>query len=61
MQEYQANGARLGWLIDPDRARVAVYLADGSVQRLERPASLSGDPVMPGFLLALDAVWEPAL
>lgn len=61
MQEYQANGARLGWLIDPDRRRVAVYLADGSVQRLERPASLSGDPVMPGFLLALDAVWEPTL
>ena len=61
MQEYQANGARLGWLIDPDRGRVAVYLADGSVQRLERPVSLSGDPVMPGFLLALDSVWEPAL
>ena len=61
MQEYQANGARLGWLIDPDRGRVAVYPADGSVQRLERPVSLSGDPVMPGFLLALDSVWEPAL
>ena len=25
MEEYRANGARLGWLLDPDRRRVAVY------------------------------------
>ena len=53
---------RASGLVDrPRPRRVAVYLADGSVQRLERPVSLSGDPVMPGFLLALDSVWEPAL
>ena len=61
MEEYQANGARLGWLIDPDRGRLAVYHADGRVEWLERPPSVTGDPVLPGFVLGLAAIWAPAL
>ena len=38
MAEYRANGARLGWLLDLDRRRVAVYCADGRVEWLERLA-----------------------
>ena len=61
MEEYRANGARLGWLFDPDRRRVAVYYADGRVEWLERPISIAGDPVLPGFILSSAAIWEPAI
>ena len=61
MEEYRANGARLGWLLDPDRRRVAVYCADGRVEWLERPISIAGDPVLSGFILSLSAIWEPAI
>ena len=61
MAEYRANGARLGWLLDLDRRRVAVYCADGRVEWLERPISIAGDPVLPGFILSSAAIWEPAI
>jgi Uma2 family endonuclease len=57
MQEYIANGARLGWLIDPESRRVYVYRPDAPVQRLDRPESVSGDPVLPGFVLDLRQIW----
>ena len=62
MEEYIANGARLGWLIDPaaPRQRVYVYRPGTSVEVLERPESLSGDPELPGFTLDLQFIWEPA-
>ena len=50
---------RLGWLIDPDHRRVAVYRPDGSVVWHEQPATIAGDPVLPGFVLHLAAIWEP--
>ncbi|MDH3601235.1 MAG: Uma2 family endonuclease [Candidatus Tectomicrobia bacterium] len=57
MAEYIANGARLGWLIDPIEQVVVVYRPDAAVERLEAPAELSGEPVLPGFVLALTAFW----
>ena len=59
MQEYRANGARLGWLIDPQRRTVYVYRPNQPVERLEHPATISGDPVLPGFVLDLQKIWEP--
>ncbi len=50
MERYIANGARLGWLIDPYRRRVYVYRPDTEVAVLEDPETISGDPVMPGFV-----------
>ena len=50
---------RLGWLIDPDHRRVAVYRPDGSVVWHEQPATIAGDPVLPGFVLHLAGIWEP--
>lgn len=58
MEEYVANGARLGWLLDPSTRRVDVYHGDGRVDRLDDPASLAGDPVLPGFVLDLRDVWD---
>ena len=57
MTEYVANGARLGWLLDPDARQVYVYRADGPIQRLDNPDTVSGDPVLPGFVLDLREVW----
>ncbi|HZS02660.1 MAG TPA: Uma2 family endonuclease [Chloroflexota bacterium] len=57
MAEYLANGARLGWLLYPPERRVYVYRPDTPVEQLDNPATLSGDPVLPGFTLDLREVW----
>ena len=59
MEEYRANGVRLGWLIDPAHRRVAVFPADGKVEWHDQPASISADPVLPKFALNLADIWEP--
>jgi Uma2 family endonuclease len=57
MQEYVANGAKLGWLIDPSDKRVYIYRPDHPVEILEDPAELKGDPVLPGFILHVRELW----
>ena len=50
MERYMANGAQLGWLIDPYRRRVYVYRPGVDVEMLEDPEAISGEPVLPGFV-----------
>ena len=50
MERYIANGAQLGWLIDPYRRRVHVYRHGAEVEILEDPETITGDPVMAGFV-----------
>ena len=57
MAGYIANGARLGWLIDPLEKQVFVYRPDAPVEHLKEPATLSGEPVLAGFTLDLARVW----
>ena len=57
MEEYIANGARLGWLLDPERKHVYVYRPGTPVERLEDPEEISGDPVLPGFVLKPREIW----
>ncbi|MBI1833026.1 MAG: Uma2 family endonuclease [Planctomycetes bacterium] len=59
MDEYTANGCRLGWLIDPETKNVHVYRSDRPVEILDNPKALSGDPELPGFVLDLGPVWQP--
>ncbi|MGH3089408.1 MAG: Uma2 family endonuclease [Rubrobacteraceae bacterium] len=59
MREYIENGAKLGWLLDPVERKAHIYKSDGSVEVIENPESLSGDPELPGFTLTLKPVWEP--
>lgn len=61
MREYVENGARLGWLLDPEERKVHVYEPGEAPRVLENPDKLSGDPVMPGFVLELRAIWETNL
>ncbi|MCU0541513.1 MAG: Uma2 family endonuclease [Oscillatoriaceae cyanobacterium Prado104] len=53
MQEYIDNGAKLGWLIDRKNRRVEIYRPDRDVEILQNPAALSGEDVLPGFVLDL--------
>jgi len=58
MQEYLENGSRLGWLIDPQNKRVEVYRRGQGVQILANPVELSGEDILPGFVLKLKRVWH---
>ena len=60
MEEYLANGAQLGWLIDPASRQVYVYRPEADVERLDNPREVAGDPVLAGFVLDLTPIWEPA-
>ncbi|MEC4803481.1 MAG: Uma2 family endonuclease [Jaaginema sp. PMC 1079.18] len=57
MQEYLANGARLGWLIDPKNRTVTVYRVGLEVEILSNPTELLGEEVLPGFVLNMRRVW----
>jgi Uma2 family endonuclease len=57
MLEYIANGAALGWLIDPFARRVYVYRPDEELVILENPDVVHGDPVLPGFKLKMEDLW----
>jgi Uma2 family endonuclease len=61
MQEYLDNGAQLGWLIDPLTRRVYVYLPQRQPQILEAAGTVSADPLLPGFVLDLQKIWDPEI
>jgi Uma2 family endonuclease len=56
MREYIAQGARLGWLINPKTGTVTIYRPGQPVEILNRPAMLSGEDVLPGFVLDLKGI-----
>lgn len=58
LEEYIENGAQLGWLIDPQEKKVWIYRPHSAVECLDHPATVSGDPELPGFLLPLDRIWN---
>lgn len=51
MQEWMDAGVSMGWYIHPYRRRVYVYRAGREVEVLEDPETLSGEDLMPGFVL----------
>jgi Uma2 family endonuclease len=57
MQEYLENEAQLGWLIDRAQRRVEIYRPGQAVEILEDPIALSGEPILPGFILDLREIW----
>ena len=58
MEEYRENGASLGWLIDRKNRQVEIYRQGEEVEILDNPASLSGEEILPGFVLDLTEVWR---
>ena len=57
MREYMANGASLGWLIDRKNKKVEIYRQNQDVEILDNPSTLSGEDVLPAFVLDLTDVW----
>ena len=57
MQEYIANGAQFGLLLDPKSKQAYVYRPNQTVERLDNPQTIAGDPVLPGFVLDLKDIW----
>ena len=50
MDIYIANGAQLGWLIDPYRRQVHIYRPGMDVEILDDPETVNGESVLPGFV-----------
>ena len=57
MKEYRDNGARLGLLINRKSRQVEIYRPHQEVEVLESPATVSGEDVLPGFILNLESIW----
>jgi Uma2 family endonuclease len=57
MREYIANGALLGWLLDPLERKVYVYRPASEVVCLEKARTISGEPELPGLVLDLERIW----
>ncbi len=57
MQEYQDNGTRLGWLINRRDRQVEIYRIGQRSEVLDHPSVLSGEDVLPDFVLSLDDIW----
>ncbi len=58
MEEYMDNGCLLGWLIDPKHKRVAIYRQGQSVEILDNPKILSGEDILPNFVLEIGAMFN---
>lgn len=56
MQEYIDNGVKLGWLIYPKKRQVEIYRQKQAVEILTSPTTLSGEDVLPGFVLDMQIV-----
>jgi Uma2 family endonuclease len=57
MAEYRDCGVRLGWLIDPQEKRVQIYRFGRPTEYLNQPEQLSGEDVLPRFVLTLTEIW----
>ncbi len=57
MREYLDNGAKLGWLIDPQRREVFVYRPGVAVECLRAPEHVAAEPAPAGFRLELHDIW----
>jgi Uma2 family endonuclease len=63
MREYRDNGVRLGWLIDPQTPLVEIYRHSQDVETInfsfDEPPTISGEDVLPGFVLDLTPILNP--
>lgn len=55
MKVYIKNGAKLGWLLDRKNRQVEIS-RDRDVEIRYSPATLSGEDVLPGFVLDLSDI-----
>ncbi|HXM40818.1 MAG TPA: Uma2 family endonuclease [Bryobacteraceae bacterium] len=61
MREWMDNGAKLGWLIDPDSRSVYIYRPGRTTERLVDPRRVEGEPPIEGCVLEMADIWNPDL
>ncbi|MEG4113464.1 MULTISPECIES: Uma2 family endonuclease [unclassified Microcoleus] len=57
MKVYVKNGSRLGWLLDRKNRKVEISRQGSDVEILDSPVTLSGEDVLPGFVLDLTDIF----
>ncbi len=57
MKEYMKNGAKLRWLINRKNRQVEIYRQRKDIEILDHPSNVSGEDVLPGFILDLTEIW----
>lgn len=58
MEEYMREpGVQLGWLIDRKHRKVYIYRPGLPEECLDDPNTISGEAVLPGFVLNMSKVW----
>ena len=60
MREWVENGAKLAWLVDPERRAVEIYRPNREPETLVNAESVAGEGPVEGFVLDLRPVWDPA-
>jgi Uma2 family endonuclease len=58
MRMWLLNGAKLAWLVDPDRETVSVYRSDETPEIHHRPAVVQGSEPIDGFSLPMERIWD---
>jgi Uma2 family endonuclease len=57
MQEWIANGAKIGWLFDLDQHTVGSCRQGREPEQLVNPERVGGEGPVPGFVLELARIW----
>ena len=57
MAEYMESGVKLGWLINPDKKEVEIYRQGQKKEVLSNPQNLSGENILPEFILYLTEIF----
>ena len=57
MKEWMGNGCRLAWMINPKKRETTIYRVNGGAEIRAFNETLSGEEVLPGFELNLDAIF----
>jgi Uma2 family endonuclease len=59
MEQYRANGARLGWLLLPQARAVEIWRGgqQGMAERLENASRVDGSELVEGLELGLEEIW----
>ena len=58
LRHSTSHGCPLGWLIDPERKTVDIYRPGQPMERLPAEGFLDGEPVIPGFRLAVTELFS---
>ena len=57
MREYQDNGVKLGWLINPQSQQVEIYRPATVTEVVNKPSVLD-DAILPELAIELDFIWQ---